>query len=192
MEEYGPTYQPEHAGAPRRGRFRKDAPASEPMMTPSEHRVTAALERTIDERIDLGLQEIERQAAALMREVAAEVWRAGATDTRPEQPKAGLGFVGRLRPWQSDAVQAVLPHDRGVIVAPPGAGKTVMACAVIAHHDRPTLVLVDREPLVGQWRNRLCEHLGSRRPSSWRGRAPRARPRAARARRSPRRTPSLR
>ena len=82
------------------------------------------------------------------------------TDTRPEQPKAGLHFVGRLRPPQSDAVQAVLPHDRGVIVAPPGAGKTVMACAVIAHHDRPTLVLVDREPLVGQWRNRLCEHLG--------------------------------
>ncbi|MEO8424820.1 MAG: hypothetical protein ABI595_13030 [Actinomycetota bacterium] len=87
MEEYGPTYQPEHAGAPRRGRFRKDALTPEPMMTPSEHRVAAALERTIDERIDLGLQEIERQAAALMREVAAEVWRAGSTDTRPEQER---------------------------------------------------------------------------------------------------------
>ena len=81
-------------------------------------------------------------------------------DTRPEQPPAGLGFVGRLRSQQSDAVGAALPHDRGVIVAPPGAGKTVMACALIAHHDRPTLVLVDREPLLEQWRDRLSEHLG--------------------------------
>jgi hypothetical protein len=61
------------------------------------------------------------------------------TDARPEQPAAGLGFIGRLRSQQSDAVDAALPHDRGVIVAPPGAGKTMMACAVIAHHDRPTL-----------------------------------------------------
>jgi len=82
------------------------------------------------------------------------------TDTRPEQPAVGLRFIGTLGSRQGDAVEATLPHDRGVIVAPPGAGKTVMACAVIAHHDRPTLVLVDREPLVGQWRDRLGEHLG--------------------------------
>jgi len=35
------------------------------------------------------------------------------TDTRPDQPKAGLSFIGRLRPQQSDAVRAALPHDRG-------------------------------------------------------------------------------
>lgn len=82
------------------------------------------------------------------------------TDARPERPAAGLAFVGTLRPQQDDAVRAVLPHDRGVIVAPPGAGKTVMACALIAHHDRPSIVLVDREPLLEQWRNRLGEQLG--------------------------------
>nr|MDQ3642549.1 DEAD/DEAH box helicase [Actinomycetota bacterium] len=82
------------------------------------------------------------------------------TDVRPEHPNVGLRFTGELRPEQAKAVDATVAHDRGVIVAPPGSGKTVMACAVMAHHDVATLVLVDRRELVEQWRSRLVEHLG--------------------------------
>jgi superfamily II DNA or RNA helicase len=82
------------------------------------------------------------------------------TDSRPEHAAAGFKFLGTLRPHQLKAVSKVIAHERGVIVAPPGAGKTVMACAVMAHHDTPTLVLVDRKPLLDQWRERLAENLG--------------------------------
>jgi superfamily II DNA or RNA helicase len=82
------------------------------------------------------------------------------SDVRPQHPGIGFEFVGELRPHQREAVDATTPHDLGVIVAPPGTGKTIMACAVIAHHDLPTLVLVDRKPLLSQWRDRLHEHLG--------------------------------
>jgi superfamily II DNA or RNA helicase len=65
-----------------------------------------------------------------------------------------------LLPQQQAAVDTVIGNDHAVLVAPTGAGKTVMACAVIAAHRVPTLILVDRTPLVEQWKSRLMEHLG--------------------------------
>ncbi len=94
-------------------------------------------------------------------ELLAEIGsRLDVADVRPSPESISVWFRSELQAQQREAVAAVESHERGVIVAPPGAGKTVMACAVIAHHQTPTLVLVDRKPLVEQWTDRLCNHLG--------------------------------
>ncbi|MFZ3306021.1 MAG: DEAD/DEAH box helicase family protein [Mycobacterium sp.] len=66
----------------------------------------------------------------------------------------------QLRPEQANAVRHVLEEDTSVLIAPPGLGKTVIACAAIASRASSTLVLVDRKALADQWRDRLQKHLG--------------------------------
>ena len=54
----------------------------------------------------------------------------------------------------------MLARDDGVLVAPPGAGKTVIACALIAERKLPTLILAHSKPLLEQWRTQLQTLLG--------------------------------
>lgn len=60
---------------------------------------------------------------------------------------------------QRVAADALAAHKLGMLVAPPGSGKTVVGCALISRHRVPTLVIVDRKPLVEQWRERVTTHL---------------------------------
>ncbi len=67
-----------------------------------------------------------------------------------------------LRSEQTDAVRRLVEEDTSVLLAPPGFGKTVIACAAMASRATSTLVLVDRKALAEQWRDRLQKHLGFR------------------------------
>jgi superfamily II DNA or RNA helicase len=64
-------------------------------------------------------------------------------------------FLGELTEAQHQAAQAIITHDNGVVVAPPGFGKTVLGTYLIAKRKCSTLILVHRQPLLEQWRSQI-------------------------------------
>lgn len=81
-------------------------------------------------------------------------------DQRPTAAPVRYTMSTTLYPMQQAAVDDLNRHEHAVLVAPTGAGKTVIACAVIAAQSVPTLILVERTALVDQWRQQLMDHLG--------------------------------
>lgn len=69
-------------------------------------------------------------------------------------------FKGELRPYQEEAVEEILSRDIGVLCAPTGSGKTVIALAVIAERKQPTLIIVHTKELLYQWIDRIETFLG--------------------------------
>lgn len=68
-------------------------------------------------------------------------------------------FRGTLREDQEQAIREVLRHDDGVLCAPTAFGKTVVAARLIAERSVNALVMVHRQSLLEQWRERLAMFL---------------------------------
>lgn len=81
-------------------------------------------------------------------------------DERVEGAPLEVIFTGRLTDPQEAAAAALAESDIGVLVAPPGSGKTVVGAELIARRGRSALVLVHRQPLLDQWRSQLALFLG--------------------------------
>lgn len=81
-------------------------------------------------------------------------------DERCSGKPLDVEFRGELDPDQRIASDRVLPHDVGILVAPPGSGKTVIGVHLIAQRARSALVLVHRTPLLEQWRQQISSFLG--------------------------------
>lgn len=81
-------------------------------------------------------------------------------DLRPAISPVVFASNISLREDQEQVIEAALKKDFGVIVAPPGTGKTVMALQIIAEKQQPALILVHRKQLVEQWKERINAFLG--------------------------------
>ena len=80
-------------------------------------------------------------------------------DKRTEGEVLDVRFHGELTPIQEQATQALLEHDIGVFVAPPGSGKTVVGVSLIARRGRSALVVVHRVQLLEQWITQIATFL---------------------------------
>lgn len=70
-----------------------------------------------------------------------------------------LHFLGNLTPGQQEVIEQLSRHEDGVVAAPPGFGKTVVAARMIAHRQTSALILVHRAALLRQWRDQLSRFL---------------------------------
>jgi len=81
--------------------------------------------------------------------------------TRTRDP-VDFGFRARLHPYQAAALRDIASRRFGVLEAPPGAGKTVIALSAIGLRKQPALVIVHTKELLYQWQKRACEFLDMR------------------------------
>ena len=56
---------------------------------------------------------------------------------------------------QEEAIGRTIDKDFGVIVSPPGSGKTIIGLEIIAQKRQPALIIVHRKQLFDQWLDRI-------------------------------------
>lgn len=81
------------------------------------------------------------------------------SDKRIDLPDVDFDFNGELKPFQKRAVHDVFAKDFGILNAPTGSGKTVMALHLIYMRKQPTLVVVHTKDLARQWISQAAKFL---------------------------------
>jgi hypothetical protein len=88
-------------------------------------RIITSNDETLDDHLVLPRGVLDT-AATLIKEAGSKV---ETDDRRLSGEATDFDLDLTLDPAQQAAVDDLLPHDLGLLVAPPGSGKTVMACA---------------------------------------------------------------
>jgi superfamily II DNA or RNA helicase len=80
-------------------------------------------------------------------------------DRRNKGNQIDVKFNGTLRDNQEQALNELTDYDTGILEAPTGFGKTVIATALIAKKKVNTLVIVEKLTLLRQWQSSLKKFL---------------------------------
>jgi superfamily II DNA or RNA helicase len=81
-------------------------------------------------------------------------------DGRKRKKEISFSFNTSLRKHQDKAIEASAKKDFGVIVAPPGSGKTIIGLKIVTEKKQPALIIVHRKQLLEQWQERIQAFLG--------------------------------
>jgi hypothetical protein len=81
-------------------------------------------------------------------------------DERQKKEEVDFDSNISLYDYQEDALEITYKKDFGVIVAPPGSGKTIMGLELISRKQQPALIIVHRKQLLDQWVERIQSFLG--------------------------------
>ena len=92
-----------------------------------------------------------------------------------ERPLAPCRLSAPLRGYQADLLARVAPDDGAALhlVAPPGAGKTVLGLALAVRNGRRALVLAPTTVIRAQWAEQAARFLRAPDGGPPRGRSPR-------------------
>lgn len=77
------------------------------------------------------------------------------TDNRIKVSDIDYSSNIRLYEYQKAAVEKLLAKENGILVAPPGSGKTVIGIELISRRRQPTLILVHKKQILNQWIERI-------------------------------------
>lgn len=81
-------------------------------------------------------------------------------DERKKSKEVSFLFNAQLREHQQIVIDTIAKKDLGVIVAPPGSGKTIVGLKIIAEKKQPALIITHRKQIADQWIERIETFLG--------------------------------
>ena len=81
-------------------------------------------------------------------------------DERKKHKEIPFLFNTTLREHQQDAIEVTTKKDIGIIVAPPGSGKTIVGLKIITEKKQPALIITHRKQIAEQWIERIQTFLG--------------------------------
>lgn len=61
----------------------------------------------------------------------------------------------KLFDYQKEAVKEIIDFENGLLVSPPGSGKTIIGIDIIAKLKQPVLILVHKKQIFNQWLERI-------------------------------------